>query len=233
MKEEFLKIAICDDNQADIEYVKQMVISWAEDRSVKINTFGSAEEFLFHYDGEKDYDILLLDVEMGKIDGVTMAKKIRRGNDTIQIVFITGYSDYIADGYDVAALHYLLKPVKKDQLFKVLDRAVENLNKNEKEIIIKTAGEIYVIPINEIKYVEVRQNYITIHGKQDITNKQTLQAFAKELDDRFYKLGRSYIINLNYIRRITRTEAVLSTGEEIPLPRGVYDGLNRAIIDRV
>ena len=57
---------------------------------------------------EKDFDILLLDIEMGDMDGVTMAKKIRKDNETVQIVFITGYSDYIADGYDVQALHYLI-----------------------------------------------------------------------------------------------------------------------------
>lgn len=233
MSREVLKFAICDDKDTDIEYVRNMVTEWAEARPIKIDSFHSAEEFLFHYEEEKDYDILLLDVEMGEIDGVTMAKKIRAGNEAIQIVFITGYSDYIADGYDVAALHYLLKPVKKNQLFGVLDRAVDRLKKNEKEIVLKSGGEVYVIPVNEIRYVEVIKNYITIHGKTEITIKQTLQAFAKELDDRFYKLGRSYIINLNYIRRISKTEAVLNTDEIIPLPRGSYDELNRAIIDRM
>lgn len=233
MSREVLKFAICDDNDTDIEYVRNMVTEWAAVRPIKIDTFHSAEEFLFHYEEEKDYDILLLDVEMGEIDGVTMAKKIRAGNEAVQIVFITGYSDYIADGYDVAALHYLLKPVRKEQLFGVLDRAVDRLKKNEKEVVLKSGGEAYVVPVNEIRYVDVRQNYITIYAKAEITVKQTLQAFAKELDERFFKLGRSYIINLNYIRRISKTEAVLNTGEIIPLPRGAYDELNRAIIDRM
>lgn len=233
MSREVLKFAICDDNDTDIEYVRNMVTEWAAVWPIKIDAFHSAEEFLFHYEEEKDYDILLLDVEMGEIDGVTMAKKIRAGNEAVQIVFITGYSDYIADGYDVAALHYLLKPVRKEQLFGVLNRAVDRLKKNEKEVVLKSGGEAYVVPVNEIRYVEVRQNYITIYAKTEITVKQTLQAFAKELDERFFKLGRSYIINLNYIRRISKTEAVLNTGEIIPLPRGAYDELNRAIIDRM
>ena len=110
------KIAICDDSQADTEYLTTLVKEWAKDRTAIIKTFPSAEAFLFNYAEEKDFDILLLDIEMGKMDGVTMAKVIRQDNESVQIVFITGYSEYIADGYDVAALHYLIKPVKTEQL---------------------------------------------------------------------------------------------------------------------
>ena len=95
------KIAICDDSQADAEYIATLVKEWAKDRIVKIRTYPSAEAFMFNYAEEKDYDILLLDIEMGKMDGVTMAKAIRQDNESVQIVFITGYSEYIADGYDV------------------------------------------------------------------------------------------------------------------------------------
>ena len=121
MKNSSYKIAICDDSQADAEYIAKLVKEWAKDRIVIIKSFPSAEAFMFNYTEEKDYDVLLLDIEMGKMDGVTMAKAIRQDNESVQIVFITGYSEYIADGYDVAALHYLIKPVKKEQLWSVLD----------------------------------------------------------------------------------------------------------------
>lgn len=62
----------------------------------------SAESFLFCYDEESDFDILLLDIEMDGMDGVSLAKKLRESNETVQIIFITGYSDYIAEGYEVA-----------------------------------------------------------------------------------------------------------------------------------
>lgn len=226
------KIAICDDNQADTEYIADLVKKWAKDTIVQIKTYPSAESFLFHYAEEKDFDILLLDIEMGKMDGVTMAKTIRKDNESVQIVFITGYSDYIADGYDVAALHYLIKPVKKEQLFGVLNRAAERLKKNEKELLLKTSGETVVMPVREISYLDVQQNYVTVHGKIDVTVKRTLGEFENELDERFFRLGRSYIVNLTYIRRITKTDVYLSNGGRIPLPRGQYDALNRAIIAR-
>ena len=122
---------MCDDVPADIDYIKSMVEKWAKARdiSVQIETFPSAESFLFRYAEDKDFDVLLLDIEMAAMDGVTMAKKVRRENETVQIVFITGYSDYIAEGYEVEALHYLMKPVHEEKLFQVLDRAMEKLEK--------------------------------------------------------------------------------------------------------
>ena len=232
MANETYKIAICDDSQADAEYIATLVKEWAKDRIVKIRTYPSAEAFMFNYAEEKDFDILLLDIEMGKMDGVTMAKAIRQDNESVQIVFITGYSEYIADGYDVAALHYLIKPVKKEQLWSVLDRAAERLKKNEKELLLKTADETVVMPVREIRYLDVQQNYVTVHGKTDVTVKRTLGEFEKELDERFFRLGRSYIVNLTCVRRISKTEVILTDGSAIPLPRGQYDALNRAIIAR-
>lgn len=87
------KIAICDDSDADRQYVLNMVNTWAAQigHAVHTDTFSSAENFLFHYSEESDYDILLLDIEMEAMDGVTMAKQLRKSNDTVQIVFITLY----------------------------------------------------------------------------------------------------------------------------------------------
>ena len=230
----FYKLAICDDNHTDCNYVLSLVNKWAERRniSVKINTFPSAESFLFHYAEEKDYDILLLDVEMGEMDGVTMAKAIRRQNETVQIVFITGYSDYIAEGYEVAALHYLMKPVREEKLFEVLTRACEKIKKNERCLYLELAGEMIRIAFWEIYYVDVQKNYVTIHTEttHSFTIKKPLSELEVKLDDRFFRIGRSCIVNLDYISRVTKTTVFLMDGTELPLPRGSYESLNRAII---
>lgn len=227
------KIAICDDADADRRYVSDMVKSWADHAgyTVHTDTFSSAESFLFHYAEESDYDILLLDIEMGAMDGVTMAKQLRKENDTVQIIFITGYSDYISEGYEVAALHYLVKPVKKEKLFSVLDRAAEKLMRNEKVLNFEVGGEMVRVPIYQIRYAEVFGNYVTVHAASDVHIKMTLGEIEKQLDDRFYRVGRSAVVNLTQISRVTRTEIVLADGTAIPLPRGAYDGVNRAIIN--
>ena len=226
------KIAICDDESSVIEYVSSIVTEWEAQRghTVVLRTFSSAESFLFSYEDENDYDILLLDVEMGQMDGVSLAKAIRKKNEIVQIVFITGYSEYIAEGYEVAALHYLMKPVKPEKLFEVLNRATEKLEKNERMLTLSLSGEMVRIPLHEIAYIDVNSNYITLHGKEDYTVKKTLGDIQKELDERFFKVGRSCIVNLNMVQRVTKTDCYLSNGSSLPLPRGAYESLNRAII---
>ena len=226
------KIAICDDSQADRDYVASLVRRWASEgnRTAHIEAFSSAEGFLFHYAEKSDFDILLLDIEMGAMDGVSLAKRVRKDNEAVQIVFVTGYSDYIAEGYEVAALHYLMKPVSGEKLFAVLNRALEKRKREERCLNLELGGEMVRIPFYDIRYLDVRQNYVTIHGKSEYTVKRSLNEFEKELDDRFFRAGRSLIINLKYIRRVTKMEVSLSDGTLLPLPRGAYEPLNRAII---
>ena len=227
------KVAICDDSDADRRYIMDMVRSWASaaGHEVQIDGFPSAESFLFRYAGESDYDILLLDIEMGAMDGVTMAKELRKSNDTVQIIFITGYSDYISEGYEVAALHYLMKPVNEEKLCLVLDRAAEKLAKNERILNFEVSGEMVRVPIYQIHYADVLGNYVTVHALKDVTVKMTLGELEKQLDERFYRVGRSALVNLTQISRVTRAEIRLNDGTAIPLPRGAYEGVNRAIIN--
>lgn len=229
------KIAICDDMEEDLKYISSAVKKWAEkeDISVEIETFPSAESFLFRYAEQKAFDILLLDIEMPSMNGIELAKKIRQDNDAVQIIFITGYTDYIAEGYEVSALHYLMKPLSENKLSEVLGRAALKIRKNEKSLFLSVSGEMVRIPIYEIKYLEVQQNYVTLHAKSDYTVKKTLGEFERELDERFYRIGRSFIVNLSCINKITKTGVFLSGGSVIPLPRGQYEPLNKAFIAHI
>ena len=226
------RIAIVDDSRPDAGFVRDILKTWADQRhaDIQAEVFPSAESFLFRYAEDKSWDILLLDIEMGAMDGVTMAKRVRQDNEAVQIVFITGYSDYIAEGYEVAALHYLMKPVNREKLLTVLDRAMEKRKQEERCLNLEAYGEMVLIPFYEIRYLDVHQNYVTVHAKADHTVKRTLGDFEKELDDRFFRVGRSMILNLKFIQRVTKTEVRLSDGTVLPLPRGAYEPLNRAII---
>ena len=230
-----LNFAICDDSIIDSNYVKELVINWSAKIKcqVNINVFPSAEAFLFHYEENKNYDVLLLDIEMGKMDGVTLARKIRSSNKSVQIIFITGYSDYIAEGYEVEALHYLMKPLKEEKLYNVLERALFKVIQNEKSIVLNLSDEIVRIPLHEILYIDVDRNYITVHANKDYIIKKTLSEIEKELDERFFRIGRSAIVNLKFINRVTKQDVYLSNGVTLQLPRGIYEALNRAIINEM
>lgn len=226
------RIAVCDDDEKYLGYLAGLAGRWAlsGQNTAAVERFPSAEAFLFRYAERKDFDILLLDIEMGGMDGVELARAVRRENDGIQIVFITGYTDYIAEGYEVSALHYLTKPLDEEKLFQVLSRAAGRLARNEPALTLELPGETVRVPLRRIRYLDVLHNYVTIHAEQAYSVKRPLGELEKELDGRFFRAGRSCILNLTYIRRVTRTEAELTTGERIPLPRGQYEKLNRAII---
>ena len=86
------------------------------------------------------------------------------------------------------------------------------------------------VPLHEIRSMEVRQNYVTIHAGEDYTVKRTLSDIEKDLDESFFRTGRSFIVNLRYVRKITKTEVFLKEGGAVPLSRGLYHSINQAVI---
>ncbi len=227
-----MKLVICDDNPADIDYITGLVGEWRRQTGagVEILSFPSAEALLFAWEENRDMDILLLDIEMGEISGMKLARHLRRAGAAMQIVFITGYMDYIAEGYDVEALHYLLKPVTGERLGQVLDRALERIRTREHMLWLTLQDGVVRLSVYEIRYLEVMRNYTTVHGAEDYSVKRSLNDLERELDGGFYRIHRSFIVNLRFVKRITRTEVILKDGTALPLSRKHYEGLNQALI---
>ncbi len=226
-------IAVCDDDAAQGEYLKNLVMTYMSqaDCTAQVTVFRSAEAVLF--EGCSLFDVFLLDIEMPGLSGMELAQTIRQQNSAAVIIFVTGYAEYIAQGYDVSALHYLMKPVDKPKLFAVLDKAREVLGKRDSFLHLEAGGESHYLPLREIRFLEVNGNYVTVHAAKDVTAKKTLSDLESQLDERFARTGRSFVVNLSYVRRVTRREVLLSSGESVPLSRGMYETINRAIIERM
>lgn len=226
------RFAVCDDNPADIRYVTALIDNWGKKSDVlfQIETYPSAEAFLFAYEDDSSVDILFLDIEMKGISGVELAKRLRAAGAKLQIVFLTGYMDYIEQGYDVEALHYLLKPVTGEKLEAVLERAMQRLGARENALILSWGGGMVRLPLNEVRYLEVMKNYVTVYAAQSYSVKRTLHELEKELDESFYKIHRSYVVNLRFVKKVTKTGVTLKEGQELPLSRKAYEGLNQALI---
>lgn len=227
------KIAVCDDDAAQRAYLEGIVGEWARERNLpaEVWQYPEAKAFLFAWEEEKDIDILLLDIEMGDMDGVTLARKLRRAEETLQIIFITGYPDYIAEGYDVAALHYLLKPVKREKLAEVLDRAVLLRKKESPSLVVSTDRETIRILFDEIYYAEAQGHYMSVHTeREEYRLRMTVFELQEKLGEGFYRCSRSYIVGLRYVSRITKKQVVLKNQEILPLGRGQYDEMNRKLI---
>lgn len=227
------KTAVIDDDAADAEYVGSLAARWAEaaGHSLKTAFFPSAEAFLFQYEDEQDFDILLLDIEMGEMNGVDLARKLRQGNDRVQIVFITGYPDFMAQGYEVAALHYLMKPVSSEKLYGVLDRAAANLARAQKRLCVTYDRRTDFVPLSKILYLEAQKQYVLIHAfDRTYRMKRSFGETVGELDEYFVKCQRSFCVNLCHVTQIKRTGVLLKNGEEIPISRGMAEKIGREMI---
>ena len=226
------KVAICDDEQNQMEYITSIVASWSahEGYSCEIRTFASAEAFLFEYEEDKAYDILLLDVEMKNMNGIELAKRIRKDNNRAEIIFITSHFEFVGEGYEVDALHYLIKPISAEKLTQVLTKAAEKLSVEPPSVVISCVGETVKLYEADILYVESFLHYIVIHTKdKEYKIKENISVFENKVSDDFYRIHRSYLVSLKYITRISRTSVSISN-TELPLSRGKYDDINRAFI---
>lgn len=227
------RVAVCDDDQEQALRIGSVVAEWSRERGYvcEARIFACAEEFLFEYEEDRTYDILLLDVEMEKISGIELAKRIRRDNDRAEIIFITSHAEFIGEGYEVDALHYLVKPVAGEKLMEVLSRAAEKLAEEPPSLVLTCQGETVRVYEGEILYVESFLHYVEIHTKDgQYRIKESISAFADRLGDTFYRIHRSYLVSLKYITRITRTSVTLEGKTILPLARGKYDDVNRAFI---
>ena len=227
------KIAICDDEQNQIEYITSIVASWSahEGHGCEIRTFASAEAFLFEYEEDKAYDILLLDVEMKNMNGIELAKRIRKDNNRAEIIFITSHFEFVGEGYEVDALHYLIKPISAEKLTQVLTKAAEKLSVEPPSMVISSDGEIVKLYESDILYAESYLHYVTIHTKdKEYKIKENISVFESKLSDDFYRIHRSYLVSLKHITRISRTSVNVGN-TELPLSRGKYDDINRAFIE--
>lgn len=228
-----LKIAVCDDAAEQKDALCAAVSGWAADREyeVVLRAFDSAEAFLFHYETERDFDALLLDVEMGAMSGIELARRLRGEKCRAEILFITSHAEFIGEGYEVDALHYLMKPVAEEKLRAVLDRAAERLAVEPPYLVIAAEGETLKLYEREIVSVEAFLHYVLIRtDAREYRVKEKISELETRLSGRFFRCHRSYLVSLSRVQSISRSEVRLENGETVPLARGKYDEINRAYI---
>lgn len=229
-----MKIAICDDEKSEQQLLCKYVEEWASGRGqrAELSCFDSAESFLFSWEDEKDYTALILDIEMGSMNGMELAKKIRETDHDIPILFVTGYAEYMQFGYDVTALHYLMKPVNKEKFFSVLDRLPEGQKEAEKLLFQTDEGNVS-LPLGEIWYVEADGHRCALHTQDTVLSlKENISSVEKRLTgyESVIKCHRSYLVNLQHVSVVLKEELVLDNREKVPLSRNLRKAANDAFI---
>lgn len=215
------RIVICEDDITQRKFLKENIIKSLEEISnqIELFEFSSGEELL--KTNLKDIDIFFLDIQMGKVTGMDVAKNIRLNNDTSEIIFITSLVDYIQEGYKVRAYRYLLKPIQfKDLKENILSCISDIIKKRDNFMLIENKGILNKILIKDIMYIEVRKKELTIHTTEGIYyTKNSLEKVEAELGKyNFFRCHKSYLINMEHIQFISKNTAVIKN-EEIPVSK--------------
>ena len=225
-------IAVCDDEKSAREYLTELIKDWASARkiSVQVKPYISAEDFLWE---ESLPDIAFLDIQMGGMDGMELARHIRKTCDTMELVFVTGYAEYAKDGYEVEASGYIMKPICEERLFAVLDKAIGRLSKKEQSLLIQTGETNTRILVSKIMYIEAFLHNVKVYtadGQAHETRKN-ISTLAEQLGEGFFRCHRSYIVSLKYISQVGKTDIIMDGDIKIPLSRRLYKEANKAFIN--
>lgn len=216
-----IRIAICEDEKEQQELLEGYINKAFKSISLqyKLDIFSSGEELLEHY--SKDFDIVLLDIQLGEINGVDTARKIRLLDNKVEIIFITSLIEYALEGYEVRAYRYLVKPVKYEKLKDNIINCIKEVEIKNKYIIVKEQGNQIKLDINEITYIEVQKENITIHTlTKTYKTKGTMSNFENDIDcSRFFRCHKSFLVNLDHVKSIKQYVAILETSEEVPVSR--------------
>ena len=230
-----MRVAICEDEKVILDFESSLVNAWAAMRScrIELDTYVSAEQFLFESEDKAPYDVLIFDIQMKGMNGMELAKKLRaRGCDSA-LIFVTGVKDYAIEGYEVGAVRYILKPVKAEVLNGLLDSIyAERQIKAEDFFVLGQGSDLERIPFEKIIYIEARGHYVYMKGAdfEREWKSSFAQASSSFEEKNFFCLRRGLLVNLKHVSKITRTDCILDDGESLPVARGVYKALNEAFI---
>lgn len=233
-----MRIAICDDEEAQRLLLQKYVEKWAQENKIYLETrlFISGESFWFAWEDDREYDLLIFDIEMGQLSGMELAADIRKKDEEIPILFVTGYDSYMAQGFEVAALHYLLKPLREEKLFAVLDKFNRNRMKKEQEekLLFRTEQGPLSLPLSKIWYIEARAHQCILYTEDEshIVCASISEMVGNLCSRReFVRCHRSYVVNVQHVSAIVKPELVLDDKRRIPVSRSAEKEVNQVFIE--
>lgn len=228
-----MRICFCDDEKSFHAVVDRMIEKWSVESKVVCEVFhyDSAEQMLFENEQNFSFDLIVLDIQMGKMDGIELARKIRERDSHVMIAFLTAVQDYVFEGYEVQAVRYLMKPVREEKLFELLNLSSAASKTEPGYLVLEAEGEKEKIYLDDILAIESQGHYLNFHtAGKNLEQKGTMGSLLEKLDSSFVQSHRSFIVNLSHVVKITKTDCILDNGESIPVSRGAYKKLNEEFI---
>ena len=230
------EIIICDDDDACLDQTGQLVNDWCATVTapVRVKTIDNGEELL-GYCRQNTPDIILLDIMMPVFSGMDAAKAIREHNSTSKIIFLTSSPEFAIESYDVNATGYLLKPVDKDRLHRLLDQCLSMIPKPMDSVTLHTSAGYQNIYLHNIECLEAQNKKIifTLSNGQKVETISTLSCYEKllSLEKGFFKCHRSYIVSIPNTDHFNSTEVLTRSGLAVPIARGYAKAFRDAYFD--
>lgn len=208
-----MKIALCDD---DLHYrtllfdLMNEYVSSMPDKEIHFSIYDSAEELLNAVEKTGNFDLYILDIIMNGMNGINLGLKLRNLEKNGKIIYLTNSVEFALDAFKVRAYHYILKPIKKDDFFSVLNETTDIIaSHNTQSFPLKTKDGTVKLKYDSILYAELCRRIITYHlvnGKEidSITIRTPFSEAVRDLmqDDRFVLCGTSLLVNLHHITSI-------------------------------
>ncbi|MDF2903611.1 MAG: DNA-binding response regulator [Bacillus sp. (in: firmicutes)] len=216
-----IRIAIVEDEinyqEQLIEFLRKFELDRGE--NIEIETYSDGDEFVENYRAQ--YDIILMDVQMRFMDGMSAAEEIRKIDTEVVIIFITNLAQYAIKGYAVDALDYVLKPISYFQFSERLHRAVDRMKKRDTHYLtIKVKSGVQRFKISDIYFVESQGHNLIFSSKiGEFTTSGTMKELEKQLSSfHFFRGNKGYLINLEHVEGMNDSCAIVK-GKELLVSR--------------
>ena len=234
-----IRIALCDDEQKILDEVSSCINKYAQKRSnqgIEVFCFDSAKALMNALEGDKSFDIFVLDVYIGDEMGTAFAKDIRKRGIESPIVFLTTSIEHAPQSYETGTLRYLIKPLNPTKLYEALDTALERAEKIGQRLIkLKTENGVESVNVNRIMYSEAHAHYqyVTLDGGEKLRVRMTVTELYTRLAQNggFIRVGSAYIINLRNVKNVSTSEVNMYSNITIPIPRGKHNEIKKAFWD--
>lgn len=225
-----IKIAFCDDNPHVINRVDFLMSEMKLSTVIDWELFGSGQELLNDREKrEEAYNIYVLDIEMPKLNGIEVAKEIRRQDKAAVLIFLTDFKEYVYQVFEVLPFRFLEKPVESDKLQQALQAAIEHIQTAKTLFFFQVGHEQIQWPFGDIKFFESSGRKITLYAtKEQITFYGKLNEIWTQLDQSiFTRPHTSYIVNQEFIRSIKQDELVVADKIVIPISKRYRSGFKQ------
>lgn len=206
-----MRIAICDDNMNHINIIENYIHDLRK-TSIECDAYQSGEELIRSFrDGEEQYDVIFLDMEMEQLNGIETANYIREIDEHVIIVFVTSHTEYMRESFKCAPFRFLVKPVDDEEFKTVFYDISKKLSKQRKVFAFTENKAKIRLYCDDIIYCESQDHWIWIHTKDKVYKIcKSLTELHGQLDkEMFCRVHKSYIINFLYIKSIKDNDAEL------------------------